>query len=203
MPNADILAHLGLFVRRGFLDAASCRLIRQEMSLGARSLALVRPLGEAVGVVDDLVRRTGVAEVAAPTTALVEARLLAIQPALEAHFGVRLTGGQGPRFYIYDEGDFFLPHQDRGTDPLAPADVQARQVSVSILLNDEAGGTDGQPYRGGALVFHGRRGARGDATFAIPLAGEEGMLVAFRSDWVHEVRPILSGQRYSIVTWFE
>ena len=28
------------------------------------------------------------------------------------------------------------------------------------------------------------------------------MFVAFRSDWIHEVKPVTSGRRYSIVTWF-
>jgi predicted 2-oxoglutarate/Fe(II)-dependent dioxygenase YbiX len=116
---------------------------------------------------------------------------------------VRLTGWQRPQFYVYEPGDFFVPHQDRNdTDPTAPDWVRSRQVSVSILLNDERGGLDGQAHRGGGLVFYGHRGDRPGTGFAIPLEPEEGMLVAFPSDWIHEVRPVTSGRRYSIVTWF-
>jgi SM-20-related protein len=202
MPNAELLARLGLFVRRGFLDAETCRLIRREMSSAARTPALLRPYGEAAAVVAERTRRTGIADASAATAALVERRLLAIGPALETHFRVELTTCQGPQFYIYEEGDFFIPHRDRDVDPQAPTHIQARQISISILLNAGAGGADRQPYRGGALVFYGTRANRGGATFGIPLEGQEGMLVAFRSDWLHEVRPVTSGRRYSIVTWF-
>jgi SM-20-related protein len=202
MPNADIFAGLGLFTRRGFLDAETCHRIRYEMSSAARTPALVRPLGEATGTADEMARRTGIAEVSADTTTLVQDLLLAIKPALETHFQVSLAGCQEPQFYIYEEGDFFLPHRDRDNDPLAPDHVKARQVSVSIFLNDRVDGPEREPYRGGAFVFYGRRGGEGGATFGIPLESEEGMCVAFRSDWIHEVRPITSGRRYSIVTWF-
>jgi predicted 2-oxoglutarate/Fe(II)-dependent dioxygenase YbiX len=202
MPNASIFAGLGLFTRRGFLDGQACRQIRQEMSAAALVPAMVRPVNQAAGEVNDTARRTGIATVAAETAALVEQRLLALRPALEAHFHVPLAGCQAPQFYIYEEGDFFLPHRDRDNDPLAPEHVKARQVAISVFLNDGTEGPDRQPYRGGALVFYGSRGGPGGAAFGIPLESEEGMCVGFRSDWVHEVRPITSGRRYCIVTWF-
>jgi predicted 2-oxoglutarate/Fe(II)-dependent dioxygenase YbiX len=202
MPNADIFAQFGLFVRRGFLDAESCRRIRLEMSSAARTRAMVRPAGQAIRVVDETMRKTDVAEVSAATAALIESRLLAMQPALETHFQVQLSGCQGPQFYVYEEGDFFIPHQDRSTDPLAPDDVKSRQVSVSIFLNDTIGGLDHPPYRGGAMVFYGTKGDHGGTTFGIPLESEAGMFIAFRSDWMHEVQPITNGRRYSIVAWY-
>jgi predicted 2-oxoglutarate/Fe(II)-dependent dioxygenase YbiX len=163
---------------------------------------MVRPVGEADSVVDETRRRTDVAKVSAATAALVEGRLLALKSVLETHFLVQLAGCERLGFYIYEEGDFFIAHKDRDTDPLAPDNIKARQVSISIFLNDAAGGLDRQSYRGGALVFYGRRGDHGGATFGIPLESEEGMCIAFRSDWMHEVQPITSGRRYSIVTWF-
>ena len=203
MPNASILARLGLFVQRGFLDAESCRSIRAEMAAADRAAAMIRPVGHPGGVLDYSTRRTGIADVSPATLALVEARLRATKPALEEHFRVVLTEWQRPQFFLYEEGDFFVAHQDRNdSDPTAPAWVRSRQVSVSILLNDERGGPDGQAYRGGALVFLGHRGDRPGTGFAIPLEPEEGMLIAFPSDWIHEVRPVTSGRRYSIVTWF-
>lgn len=164
---------------------------------------MVRPVGKAGGVLDQTMRRTGVAHVSASTLSWLEERLRATKPALEDHFLVQLSAWQRPQFYIYEEGDFFKAHRDRDdTDPVAPDWVKARQVSVSILLNDERGGLDGRPYRGGALVFHGHRGDRRGTGFEIPLEGEEGMFIAFPSDWTHEVRAVTSGRRYSIVTWF-
>lgn len=200
MPNGTILGHLGFFVRRGLLSRELCRLIRGEMAAATQVPAMVRPVGEASGVVDQRTRRTGVASVSASTRAIMEDHLRATKPALEHHFEVQLSGWQRPRFYVYEEGDFFTPHRDRDTDdPAAPDWIKARQVSVSVFLNDEKGGADSESYSGGCMVFYGRRG---DGTFAIPLESEQGMLVAFRSDWIHEIRPVTSGRRYSIVTWF-
>jgi SM-20-related protein len=32
--------------------------------------------------------------------------------------------------------------------------------------------------------------------------GEEGLLIAFRSDLLHEVTPVTHGERYTLVSWF-
>src|SRR5262245_27494076 len=202
MPNTTILGHLGFFVRRGFLSAEVCRRIREEMAAAARLPAMVRPHGEAAGVVDPMTRRTGVASVPESITTIVEDRLSAIQPALEQHFRVRLAGWLRPGFYIYEEGDFFTTHRDSDADPAVPDWVKARQVSISVFLNDIRGDHDGECYSGGEMVFYGRRSDQGGAGFALPVESETGMLVAFRSDWFHEIRPITNGRRYSIVTWF-
>ena len=201
MPNAGIFAQLGLFVRRGFLDPEACREIRSEMASATRARARVRRLGEASGAVDEMQRRTDSVELSPATTSRVESRLLGLMPDLERHFRVELAGCQGPQFYIYEEGDFFLPHQDRGSDEVAPLQHRSRQVSVTVFLNDETGGLDGHAYRGGALVFYGQRPDQSSG-FGLPLESEEGMFVAFRSDWLHEVRPVTTGRRYSLVTWF-
>src|SRR5262245_24667372 len=167
MPNGTILGHLGFFVRRGLLSPELCRLIRGEMAAATRAPAMVRPVGEATGVVDERTRRTGIASVSASTRATIDDHLLATKPSLEHHFGVRLSGWQRPVFYVYEEGDFFTPHRDRDAeDPAAPDWIKARQVSVSVLLNDGQGGTESESYTGGSMVFHGRRS---DGTFAIPL----------------------------------
>jgi predicted 2-oxoglutarate/Fe(II)-dependent dioxygenase YbiX len=202
MPRASILSHLGLFVRRGFLDAESCRLIRSEMASVDKAPARIWSPSEPSRVVDRTGRRTGIASVSPSTVALVEDQLLATMPALASHFRVDLVGCQSLQFYVYEEGDFFSRHLDRDANPNAPDEVQSRKVSVSILLNDGRGGLDGQCYRGGALVFHGHRGDPQGTAFEIPLEGEEGMFIAFPSDWFHEVRPVTSGRRFSIVTWF-
>ena len=202
MPNATLLGHLGLFVRRGFLSAEACLQIRAEMTAAAREPAMVRPAGRADGILDQETRRTGIANVPGAVTAVIEDQLRAIQPALEDYFKLQSAGWQRPQFYIYEPGDFFAAHRDTDpTDPVAPDWVKARQVSVSIFLN-AGGGRGDEPYGGGTLIFYGARGDKNGAGFAIPLDSEEGMFVAFRADCVHEVRPVTSGRRYSIVTWF-
>src|SRR5258705_10317348 len=100
MLSITILGRLGLFVRRQFLSAEICREIRSEMAAAVRISAMIRPAGEAGGVLDQATRRTGVANVSAATVAIVEERLRATKNALEEHFAVRLAGWQQPQFYI-------------------------------------------------------------------------------------------------------
>jgi len=172
------------------------------MNRAARVPAMIRPAGKADGLVDEQTRRTGIANVAPEIAALVEDQLRTIQPVLEEHFRAQSAGWQRPQLYIYEPGDFFSPHRDSDTDPVAPDWVRKRQFSVSIFLNDIQGGGDDESYAGGRLVFYGHRGDRPGNGFGIPLESEAGMFVAFPSDWIHEVQPVTSGRRYSVVTWF-
>ena len=59
-------------------------------------------------------------------------------------------------------------------------------LSCSLLLNDD--------YEGGELSFFNKRYKR---------KGSKGDLVIFPSSFTypHEVLPVISGTRYSIVTW--
>jgi hypothetical protein len=70
-----------------------------------RVRARIRPQGQSRDVLDEAVRRTGVAQVSASSIALVEDRLRTIKPALEGHFLVQLAGWERPQFCIYEEGD--------------------------------------------------------------------------------------------------
>jgi predicted 2-oxoglutarate/Fe(II)-dependent dioxygenase YbiX len=36
----------------------------------------------------------------------------------------------------------------------------------------------------------------------VRLAGEQSLLVGFKSDVKHEVTPVTSGERFTLVTWF-
>jgi len=202
MTNATLLGHLGLFVRRGFLSPESCRQIRCEMAAAGRMQAMVRPLGANDGIVDEETRRTHIATVSTSTSATVGEQLRGVTPALEEYFQVRTSGWQTLQFFIYEPGHFFLPHRDVDpTDPSTPDWIKARQVSVSIVLNDPQSNDDEGRYGGGEMVFYGRRGDRSGAAFGITVESEEGLFIAFRSDWIHEVKPVSSGRRYSIVTW--
>jgi predicted 2-oxoglutarate/Fe(II)-dependent dioxygenase YbiX len=35
----------------------------------------------------------------------------------------------------------------------------------------------------------------------IPISGEPGLLIGFRADTVHEVRPVTRGRRYAVLSW--
>ena len=80
----------------------------------------------------------------------------------------------------YDVVCFYKPHVDSFKD-------HPRAVSCSFVLNDD--------YEGGEFAFFDR-----GLTYKI----EKGSCIMFPSNFMypHEVTPVTSGTRYSIVTWF-
>lgn len=80
----------------------------------------------------------------------------------------------------YKEGQFYIQHTDSFQQ-------QQRSVSCSFLLNDE--------YEGGEFAFFDRE---------IVISGSKGSIVMFPSNFMfpHEIMPVISGTRYSIITWY-
>ncbi|MGH7775214.1 MAG: 2OG-Fe(II) oxygenase [Candidatus Binatia bacterium] len=201
MPTADFFGRLGLFVLRDFFDAELCARLRSETCLAAGGQAMITRKG--TDLIDESVRRTKWVEVPPSTNVFVESRLSALKPMLERHFCVVLKGCERPQFLIYKGGDFFLPHQDSQTDPDVSPCVRERRVSVAIFLNGEARKPKQDNYGGGSLTFYGL--IDDDPRWkpcGFGLIGEAGMVIAFRSDVLHEVTPVTHGERYTIVTWF-
>jgi predicted 2-oxoglutarate/Fe(II)-dependent dioxygenase YbiX len=151
------------------------------------------------GVLDESIRRVSCARVTKSTRLLVKSRLGALKPELERHFQVRLTGYDGPQFLIYGPQTFYKWHQDTGPD--SASEMLERRVSVVIFLNASPPDS-GEAYSGGALRLHGLLTGPIWEQCAFPLEPTCGLLIAFRSTVVHEVEPITSGQRFSIVAWF-
>jgi Rps23 Pro-64 3,4-dihydroxylase Tpa1-like proline 4-hydroxylase len=80
----------------------------------------------------------------------------------------------------YKEGQFYVQHTDSFKQ-------QQRSVSCSFLLNDD--------YVGGEFAFFDRE---------IMIKGAKGSIIMFPSNFMfpHEVMPVISGTRYSIITWY-
>jgi predicted 2-oxoglutarate/Fe(II)-dependent dioxygenase YbiX len=154
---------------------------------------------EEAGVVDESIRRVLSARVPTVTKLLVRSHLEQLKPRLEEHFQVRVSGRDGPHFLIYGPGTFYKWHQDASPD--APPHIRQRRVSVVIFLNapDDAV-EDG--YRGGALTFYGLLHGPVWEECAFSLEPARGLLIAFRPSVFHEVEPVTSGQRFTIVAWF-
>jgi len=198
MPKADFFTRLGLFAAPDFLSPEECQSLRAEMRTAVRSPATVREQGDDYGV-DEEARRTKRAEVSSQAFSLVEERLNELRPQLEEHFETSLSGFQKLGFLVYGEGDYFQRHVDRGPDPDAADFARERRVSAVVFLNDETEEPEPDTYGGGALTFYG---LLGDERVGLPLTGEQGLLIAFPSDAIHEVTPVTHGERYTVVTWF-
>jgi SM-20-related protein len=201
MPNADFFTNFGLFVAKDFFDAELRATLLSEVRSATDAPATVGIKG-ATYAVDESVRKTKWAEVSEATKSFVKERLLALKPALERHFDMTLSDCQEPQFLIYREGDFFHPHRDSDHEPDAAEFSRERQVSTSIFLNGESDVPGSDVYGGGSLRFYGLMEDPRMKERAIPVIGEPGLLVAFRSELVHDVTPVTHGERFSIVTWF-
>ena len=90
-----------------------------------------------------------------------------------------MNGDTGYQLIRYKTGDYVTEHIDTSSG-------EHRTLSCSLLLNDD--------YEGGELSFFNKR---------YKLKGSKGDLVIFPSSFTypHEVLPVISGTRYSIVTW--
>lgn len=125
-----------------------------------------------------------------------DARLEALRPALERHFGVPLGRAEPAGLLRYPTGGYYRPHRDRSSGTPGTRD---RAVSVVIFVNDREGGSR---YEGGALRIFGLLGPGPLAEVGLDVEPEAGTLLAFRSEWLHEVTPVSAGVRFTIVTWF-
>lgn len=200
MPAADFFHRLGIFVVRDFCGPDLRAQLRAEL-LSARSRpATITNMGTLR--VDENVRRTKSVRVSSVTVRLVEERLLALKPSVEKHFHLVLNECETPQFLVYGQGDFFQPHKDSNLDEKAADFVKARKVSVVLFLNGPRSGTETDSYCGGSLTFYGLIDGPRWKSFGFPLMGEPGMLVAFRSEILHEVEPITQGNRYTVVSWY-
>jgi predicted 2-oxoglutarate/Fe(II)-dependent dioxygenase YbiX len=106
-----------------------------------------------------------------------------------------------PAFRNSSSGDFFERHRDRG-EGAAPSFSRARRIAAVVFLNGEGDPTSFDAYRGGHLTLYGLFEQPESESIGLPLEAEEGLMVTFPADVIHEVRPVESGERYTVVTWF-
>ena len=190
-----------LFLVRDFLDPQACAAVRAEARAAASHPAPVYIEG-AEGVVHQHVRRTSSLEVSAEVVAEVGRRLRELQGEIGGHFGLSLHGCEPPQFLRYGEGDFFIRHQDGDTDQMEFDHLRVRKVSVVLFLNGWQGDDASETFGGGALLIYRAGEEAGAGPLVFNVGGEPGLLVAFRSDTVHEVTPVTRGERFTVVSWF-
>lgn len=181
----------------GFLDAAEVAELVAELdaATGAAATVLSR---EAGGMVQSSVRKTTRVAVPAETRARVAARLMERKGEIEKHFGLALGACEDPQFLRYDEGDYFVPHQD-GNTPMVWDDSRFRRISCVLFLSEKSDAPAEGAYGGGDLVFHRPYTDPGPPVAA---KARPGSLVAFRAETTHEVTAVTHGVRYTVATWF-
>lgn len=186
------------FIDRDFLDGAMCAACCEAVLQGAAEAATIAN-GSGQSIVSAGIRRTSSVRVSSELRHDVHGRLEGLRRALEEHFGTALRAVQQPEFLLYRRGDFFSPHQDNSTDSVHGPELRGRQVSAVVFLNRRARVPADGDYCGGELRLYTPRNPR--AAF-IEIRGEPGLLVAFRSSVLHEVRPVNHGDRCTIAAWY-
>ncbi|HEV2863917.1 MAG TPA: 2OG-Fe(II) oxygenase [Pyrinomonadaceae bacterium] len=191
-----------MYLSRNFLGARECAELIEEVSAARGGPATVyRPGSQSP--VDERVRRTTRHMLSEETTEHVRRMLLRRMDEVAAHFGVRLHDCEPPQFLRYQEGDFFVAHQDGNTEQLQYDHLRVRRVSVVVFLNGQSEHPRPGTFGGGSLVFYEPDVDHERKELGLPVAAEPGLFVAFRAETTHEVRPVTHGERFSVVCWYK
>ena len=181
------------------IDPSALTAFRAGLAGAAAHEATVRADGE--DQVVHRVRRTRRIAVADGLTELAQRSFAGLRPRLEARFSVGLGDCETPQFLRYERGDRFAAHQDSSSDPAESDSPARRRVSAVLLLGSDASPA-AEGHRGGVLTFFDTSATATWQTCRVPVDAPAGSVIAFPSDLVHEVTPVRSGTRLSVVTWF-
>jgi predicted 2-oxoglutarate/Fe(II)-dependent dioxygenase YbiX len=202
MPSLQFFTLLGVYVDHHFLDQELCGQICAEMRASRLIAGDVINSDKPFGQVDLDVRRVNESIVSTAAQNEVYDRLTALRPKLEHHFETTLTDCEDIQFLLYGPGDFFLPHQDKSDYPGKSGNASKRQISVVVFLNSAAKTSSAGTYSGGELKIYGLLPGKEWEKCGFPVSVKTGALVGFRSDVIHEVAPVITGNRYTIVSWY-
>jgi SM-20-related protein len=198
MPRNNWLKTLGLYLHQSFLEPELCLEIAGQMAAAPGEQASVYT-PDGVSVVKPEMRATLSVDVPSAVDAALRERFARVRPHLETHFGVTLMACEEPNYLVYGPGAFFRAHQD--SRPGSQSGTAGRIVSAVIFLNRSqpagAADYDGGEFRLFKLVADPQWDDVGFVCDAEP-----GLLLAFRSDTIHEVTPVTRGRRCTIATWF-
>lgn len=185
-----------LWSREGHLPSADCAALLQEAASSPRKpQSLIS--AEMPRHYDADVRKTQQAMVSRASLAGITRSLMSLRAELSAWCGIRLMGLQPPQFLVYRPGDFFLVHSDR---PAGERPIRQRRVLTAVMFLNAPHDVR-QPYAGGELMLYAQTDASGRPQ-GYPLAIQAGQLVVFPAELLHEVLPVQSGVRYTVISWF-
>lgn len=181
-----------------FLADSDCELLCQQLLRDGGREATVNLKAEATQVAP-LVRKTLQFKIENALTEKLQNEFENLICELTGFFHVGIASIEDLAYLHYRAGDFFLPHTDSSEDRDETSMYKRRQLSAILFLNTQT--REGVPggFTGGDLllsVFPQQ------PKMAVPYHPVRGELVVFRSSLVHEVKPVLTGDRFSAVCWY-
>lgn len=174
----------------GFLSRNECsRLLDLATRLRSEEAAVTREQEGKLVTERSAYRVTTVIKNFDQPEAFVPVVARAFREQIEPAFDTRIEWFEWPDVLLYDPGGRYDIHTDSDLRYKQSGQwhrVMDRDLSLLIYLNDD--------FSGGELEFPSRNRT---------IRPQAGMLVAFPSDhrFAHAVSPVVSGQRYAIVSW--
>lgn len=196
MNKYELLRQLGVYIETFFFTEAEClELINEATNNGIKSKAkLISTNGKEH--INQEIRNNLTLLLTKPYKKKLKESLEALKPSLVSFFKEDLYQISIPNLLCYGAGHFFKPHNDKGSSSI----TQKRKLTVILFLNNQTQEAKEIGYVGGNLYLYGLFVNKPEV--GLPLAESAGTLIAFRSELLHEVTKIISGQRYTLVTWF-
>ncbi|MEP0729068.1 MAG: 2OG-Fe(II) oxygenase [Parasphingorhabdus sp.] len=183
-----------MYIDPDFLSADHCQEICKAIRQGELSEAGLYSDSAQESSLDAVKRQSYFADVPATIKEMVDDKIRKLQPELEQHFKESFNKRfEASKFLLYREGHFFAPHRDNQL---------GRRVNMSIYLNDQTDEPADGSYSGGMLKIYGLIDRPDWENRGVDLCGKRGMLVAYPAHLIHEITPVLSGERYAIVSRF-
>lgn len=203
MPSPEYFHRFGILTKRSALATTLCAVARTAMAQAFEVPGTVWNPQHGENLAPQAKKRKELLHLPADLESAVRLTLESERPAIEAFFNCRLTRLQPVKFTRYDQSDYYGLHRDVSREPTAPAVVRDRQISVVVFLNDQVDEPEEGCYCGGRLTFHELLSEPPFDRTGQPLDAEQGLMVAFRPDIVHEVTPVTWGSRFTLTTWWE
>lgn len=174
-----------IFEYADFFTEAECNtIIEIGEKLGPKFAQLYS--GSPSGSLNDEVRKCGVSWIRPDedTSWIFQKLGHLVKEVNEKYFHFAIQWGEDAQFTKYDASyqGFFGKH----LDIIAFAGEAVRKISISVQLNDE--------YEGGDLNIYTTENPH-------VVQKKQGTVVVFPSFLLHEVTPVTSGVRYSLVNW--
>ncbi len=194
MTTASLLSKLGIFIVEDFMVPSECDALREEMIHSEKNQAGIYNQAMNAEYISRPLRKTLYCQVSDATHQSFTNRICALKPQLEQFFNIQLAESfEHPKYLHYSKGDFFAPHTDGQL---------TRKINITINLNDKDTQSTDAGYDGGTLILYGLIKQNAFKNRGIAAPDSIGCLIAYPVDIVHEVTPVISGSRFTIVSRF-
>ena len=176
----------GVVSLRLYEPSECSRIVEDIQKLDGWDAALIREAQE--GGNYNIVARSDVRSASTLNSAAVERLVdefemkidLLVKPLIRQLWKLDLRSISGTHLLKYEPADHYLPHQDTGLG------FDCRYFSIVCYLNDD--------FTGGRTLF---------PTLNYAVTPQAGQAILFPSKYLHGSEPVISGQKFAIVSWIE